>query len=65
MPKMKTKSGAKKRFRVKGNGDVKYNRQNKRHILTKKSTKVKRNARKGQYLSSSKQAKTVRTLVQG
>ncbi|MGN1227794.1 MAG: 50S ribosomal protein L35 [Christensenellales bacterium] len=65
MPKMKTKSGAKKRFRVKKNGDVKYTRMNKRHILTKKSTKVKRNARKGQYLSSDKQAKTVRTLVQG
>ena len=65
MPKMKSKSGAKKRFRVKKNGDVKYTRMNKRHILTKKSTKVKRNARKGQYLSSNKQSKTVRTLVQG
>ena len=63
MPKMKSKSGAKKRFTVKKNGDVKYTKMNKRHILTKKSQKNKRNARKGVVLASEKQAKTVRTLV--
>ena len=45
MPKMKTKSGAKKRFRVRGNGSVKRSQAFKRHILTKKSTKNKRHLR--------------------
>jgi large subunit ribosomal protein L35 len=45
MPKMKTKSSAKKRFRVRPGGTVKRGQAFKRHILTKKSTKVKRNLR--------------------
>ena len=45
MPKMKTKSGAKKRFRVRGSGSVKRSQACKRHILTKKSTKNKRHLR--------------------
>ena len=45
MPKMKTKSGAKKRFRVRGSGSVKRSMAFKRHILTKKSTKNKRHLR--------------------
>lgn len=42
MPKLKTKSGAKKRFKVTGTGKVKRKRAYKRHILTKKETKQKR-----------------------
>jgi len=45
MPKMKTKSGAKKRFRVRPGGTVKRGQAFKRHILTKKSTKTKRQLR--------------------
>ena len=45
MPKMKTKSSAKKRFRVRGSGSVKRAMAFKRHILTKKSTKNKRQLR--------------------
>mgnify|MGYP002737452252 FL=1 len=45
MPKMKTKSGAAKRFRVRGSGSVKRSHAFLRHILTKKSTKRKRNLR--------------------
>ena len=45
MPKMKTKSGAKKRFRVRPGGTVKRGQAFKRHILTKKSTKSKRQLR--------------------
>jgi large subunit ribosomal protein L35 len=45
MPKMKTKSGAKKRFRVRPGGTVKRGHAFKRHILTKKSTKTKRHLR--------------------
>jgi len=37
MPKMKTNSSAKKRFKVTGSGKVKRNKAYKRHILTKKS----------------------------
>lgn len=43
MPKMKTKSGAKKRFRLTGTGKIKRKHAFKSHILTKKSTKRKRN----------------------
>lgn len=45
MPKMKTKSGAKKRFIVQGSGGIKRSQAFKRHILTKKSTKTKRQLR--------------------
>jgi large subunit ribosomal protein L35 len=45
MPKMKTKSSAKKRFRVRPGGTVKRGQAFKRHILTKKSTKNKRHLR--------------------
>ena len=45
MPKMKTKSSAKKRFRVRPGGTVKRGQAFKRHILTKKSTKTKRHLR--------------------
>ncbi len=47
MPKMKTKSGAKKRFRVRPGGTVKRGQAFKRHILTKKSTTRKRQLRGG------------------
>jgi large subunit ribosomal protein L35 len=42
MPKMKTNSGAKKRFTLTGTGKIKRKQAYKRHILTKKSTKRKR-----------------------
>ena len=45
MPKLKTKSGAKKRFKVTGTGKIKRKHAYKRHILTKKSTKQKRRLR--------------------
>ena len=45
MPKMKSKRGASKRFRVQGSGGVKRSRAFLRHILTKKATKRKRQLR--------------------
>jgi large subunit ribosomal protein L35 len=45
VPKMKTKSGAAKRFRVRGSGSVKRYQAGKRHILTKRATKNKRQLR--------------------
>ena len=43
MPKMKTNSGAKKRFTLTGTGKIKRKHAYKSHILTKKTTKQKRN----------------------
>ena len=45
MPKMKTKKSAAKRFTVQGSGGIKRSRAYLRHILTKKTTKRKRNMR--------------------
>ena len=45
MPKMKTKKSAAKRFRVRPGGTVKRGQAFKRHILTKKTTKSKRQLR--------------------
>jgi large subunit ribosomal protein L35 len=46
MPKVKTNSSAKKRFKVTGTGKITHQKAFKRHILTKKSTKRKRGMRK-------------------
>ena len=46
MPKMKTVSGAKKRFKFTGSGKIKRKHAFKSHILTKKSKKRKRNLTK-------------------
>ena len=46
MPKMKTKRAAAKRFKVTGTGKLKRNKAFTSHILTKKTTKRKRNLRK-------------------
>jgi large subunit ribosomal protein L35 len=62
MPKMKTHSGAKKRFTLTGSGKVKFKRANMRHILTKHSSKVKRKLRKGAIMNET-DAKTVKKLL--
>jgi large subunit ribosomal protein L35 len=46
MPKMKSNSGAKKRFKVTGTGKIMRKKAYTSHILTKKSQKRKRNLRK-------------------
>ena len=46
MPKIKTKRAAAKRFSTTGTGKLKRNKAYKSHILTKKTTKRKRNLRK-------------------
>jgi len=45
MPKLKTKSGAKKRFKITGTGKVKYAQTQKRHGMIKRSAKQVRNLR--------------------
>ncbi len=53
MPKVKTHSGAKKRFKKLASGEIKAARPFRRHLLTKKSAKRKRKLRTGLYLNSS------------
>lgn len=62
MPKMKTKSAAKKRFRVTASGKVKRQHSGKNHILTKKDRKRKNGLRQGDYVDKT-QEKTVKTLI--
>ena len=62
MPKMKTKSGAKKRLKFLGNGLIKRTHSHLRHILTKKTTKQKRNLR-GTTIISSTDSKRVRSMM--
>ena len=52
MPKMKTHRGAAKRFKVTKNGKLKYRKSNRAHILTKKTTKRKRQLRGAAYLAA-------------
>ena len=51
MPKLKTKSGTKKRFRLTAKGKVIMFGSGKRHNLSKRSNKVKRNARGPQIMA--------------
>ena len=51
MPKVKTNSGAKKRFSTTGTGKLKHKQAGKRHNLDKKSQRRIRNLRKGALLS--------------
>lgn len=62
MPKMKTHSGAKKRVKPTGTGKLKRAKAYTSHILTKKTTKRKRNLRKATVVSDS-DMKRIRTLL--
>lgn len=64
MPKMRSHSGAKKRFRITASGKVKRAQQGKNHILTKKSSKRKMSLRQGAYMASNKEAATIRSMIQ-
>ena len=61
MPKMKTHSGAKKRFKKLKNR-IKYSATGKRHLLTKKSAKRKRNLRGSRMVSASDHRNIARLL---
>ncbi|MDA3906005.1 MAG: 50S ribosomal protein L35 [Bacteroidales bacterium] len=63
MPKMKTKSGAKKRFTLTGSGKLKRKHAFKSHILTKKSTKQKRNLTQTGLVSKVDEANIKRLLA--
>jgi len=62
MPKMKTKSSLKRRFRKTASGKLKFNVAYKRHCLSSKSTKMKRQAR-GTRILSDADTKIVRQFM--
>ena len=64
MPKMKTHKGAKKRFSLTGTGKVRRLKANKSHILTKKSSKRKRNLRRAAIIKTNGEAKNIKRLLQ-
>jgi large subunit ribosomal protein L35 len=64
MPKMKTHSGAKKRFKLTAKGKVRGRHANSSHILEKKSPKRKRGFRKAREISKA-DTKSVRQLLGG
>ncbi|OFX80266.1 MAG: 50S ribosomal protein L35 [Bacteroidetes bacterium GWE2_29_8] len=63
MPKMKTKSGAKKRFSLTSKGKVKMKHAFKSHILTKKSKKRKRNLTHSTVAHSTDESRIKKMLV--
>ena len=62
MPKMKTKSGAAKRFKALGSGGIKRTHSHLRHILTKKTTKRKRQLR-GTSMVAESNVRQVRAMM--
>jgi len=62
MPKMKSKKGAAKRFRVRGSGSIKRGAAYRRHILTKKTTKRKRQLRRTSSVHSTNTA-AIRSML--
>ena len=62
MPKIKTHRGAAKRFKATGSGKIRRNKAFKRHILTKKSTKRKRNMRSTGFVAEADSAAVHRML---
>lgn len=63
MPKMKTHSGAKKRFTVTGSGKVRRLKAYKSHILTKKTSKRKRNLRRPTMVATNGEVKRIKRLI--
>ena len=64
MPKMKTHTGASKRFKVSGTGKVKRKRAYKSHILTKKTSKRKRRLRQPDLIKTTGDTKRMKRLIQ-
>ena len=62
MPKMKTRRGAAKRFKITGSGRIKRNKANHRHMLIRRSNKAKRKMRQTGILRSG-DAKLVKAML--
>jgi large subunit ribosomal protein L35 len=64
MPKVKSHKGAKKRFKVTGSGKVRRYKAYKSHILTKKTSKRKRNLRRAGLIATNGEQKRIKRLIQ-
>ena len=64
MPKLKTHRGAAKRFRLTSSGKARRSQANKRHILTKKTSKRKRRLRQAGLVATNGEIKHVKRLLQ-
>ena len=62
MPKMKTRRGAAKRFKLTGSGRIKRNKANHRHMLIRRSNKAKRKMRQSELVSKADQ-KLVKAML--
>ena len=62
MPKLKTKSGATKRFRKTATGKIKRKKAFASHLMTKKGKKRKRNLKKSTFVHSS-ESKTIKRMI--
>ena len=62
MPKIKTRRGAAKRFKLTGSGRIKRNKANHRHMLIRRSNKAKRKMRQAGILTSG-DAKLVKAML--
>jgi len=63
MPKMKSHRGARKRFSVTASGKVKRSKAYKSHILTKKTSKRKRNLRRATTIATNGETKNIKRLL--
>lgn len=63
MPKMKSHSGAKKRFKTTANGKVKRKKAGKAHLLTKKTSKRKRQLRKSVIIDDTADRKRIKRML--
>lgn len=63
MPKMKRHAGAKKRFSITGKGKVRRLKAYKSHILTKKTSKRKRDLRRAAIVETNGEAKKIKRLL--
>lgn len=62
MPKVKSHSGAKKRFRVSGSGKVKFSKAGRGHFLTEKSSNRRRKIKKGSFVNG-KHAENIKRMI--
>ena len=63
MPKMKTKSSAKKRFSMTASGKIKFKAANKRHGLSKRPKDMKRASRRNEVMADQDAKKVIRFFV--
>ncbi|RKQ33407.1 50S ribosomal protein L35 [Kocuria tytonis] len=63
MPKMKTHSGAKKRFKLTGSGKVKRQQANRRHYLEHKSSRLTRRLASDQIVATPGEAKAIKRML--